>query len=81
MVGTAGNGQEALEKALELKPDVVLMDISMPVLNGLEASSRFRDEQPDVKVLILSMHDNREYIVKDDSERCGWLCNERRVLR
>ena len=64
VIGTAGNGQEALDKALALKPDVVLMDISMPVLNGLEASARFRDEQPDVKVLILSMHDNREYIVK-----------------
>ncbi len=64
VVGEASNGEEALERAAELKPDVVLMDISMPVLNGLEAALRFRDEQPGVKVLILSMHDSRDYIVK-----------------
>lgn len=63
IVGTANNGQEALTKALELKPDVVLMDVSMPVLSGLEAAQRFHQEQPDVKVLMLSMHNDREYIL------------------
>ena len=64
VIGQAQNGQEALVKAAELVPDVVLMDISMPVMSGLEAAERFRHEQPDVRVLILSMHENREYIVK-----------------
>ncbi len=64
VIGQANNGQQALEKAAELKPDVVLMDISMPVMNGLEAAERFKSDQPDVRVLILSMHENREYIVK-----------------
>ncbi len=64
VVGMANDGKQALEKAQELNPDVVLMDISMPVMNGFEAAERFREEQPEVKVLILSMHDDREYIVK-----------------
>lgn len=64
VIGQANNGQQALQMAGELQPDVVLMDISMPVMNGLEAAEKFRDEQPDVRVLILSMHENREYIVK-----------------
>ncbi|ADZ89836.1 response regulator transcription factor [Marinomonas mediterranea] len=63
IVGTANNGLEALEKAKELKPDVVLMDVSMPVLNGLEAAKRFNAEQPNTKILMLSMHHDREYIL------------------
>ncbi|MBY4676306.1 response regulator transcription factor [Marinobacterium arenosum] len=64
VVGCAGNGQEALEAAKRLQPDVVLMDISMPVMNGLEAAQRFHTDYPQIRVLILSMHDKREYIVK-----------------
>ena len=64
VVGSACNGKEALTQAEQVKPDVVLMDISMPVMNGFEAAECFRDQQPDVRVLILSMHDDREYIVK-----------------
>ncbi|RXJ71142.1 DNA-binding response regulator [Veronia nyctiphanis] len=62
VAGTAVNGAEALENAKLYKPDVVLMDISMPVLNGIETTKMFRDHHPDIKVLILTMHDNREYI-------------------
>ena len=64
VVGSACNGKEALALAEQVKPDVVLMDVSMPVMNGFEAAECFRDQQPDVRVLILSMHDDREYIVK-----------------
>ncbi|MCH8551752.1 MAG: response regulator transcription factor [Natronospirillum sp.] len=63
IVGKAHNGEEALELAHQLKPDVVIMDVSMPVLSGLEAMPRFREELPDVRVLMLSMHDDREYIL------------------
>jgi two-component system, NarL family, nitrate/nitrite response regulator NarL len=64
VVGEAANGDEALQKALALKPDVVLMDISMPGTSGLEATPRLRQEAPDIKVLILSVHNNREYIFR-----------------
>ncbi|TGG90091.1 response regulator transcription factor [Natronospirillum operosum] len=63
IVGQAHNGEEALAAAHELNPDVVIMDVSMPVLSGLEAMARFRVEQPDIRVLMLSMHDDREYIL------------------
>ncbi|MCW8884919.1 MAG: response regulator transcription factor [Motiliproteus sp.] len=64
VVGQANNGLEALEQAGRLNPDVVLMDVSMPVMNGMEATLRFREDFPAVKVLILTMHDNKEYILQ-----------------
>ncbi|NVJ92558.1 MAG: response regulator transcription factor [Methylocystaceae bacterium] len=64
VVGEGRNGEEALKLAVERKPDVVLMDISMPVMNGIESAGRFATELPDIKVLMLTMHDNREYITK-----------------
>ncbi len=64
VVGRASNGQEAIEAAHNLKPDVVLMDISMPVMNGLEATKVLQQQMPETRVLILSMHDNREYMVQ-----------------
>jgi DNA-binding NarL/FixJ family response regulator len=62
IVGEAGNGQEVLALAADLHPDIVLMDISMPVMNGLEAAEKFRETLPDIKVVILSMHENPEYL-------------------
>jgi len=61
VLGEAGNGREAMELAKKHKPDVVLMDITMPGLNGLEAAARMAKEFPDVRVIILSMHNNEEY--------------------
>lgn len=62
IVGEARTGFEALEQADKLTPDVVLMDINMPELNGLDATERFKEQFPQIKVLILSMHDNPQYI-------------------
>lgn len=62
VVGVANNGRDALDKAEQLEPDIVLMDINMPELNGLDATEIFRERYPHIKLLILSMHDNREYI-------------------
>src|SRR5262245_34800653 len=64
VVGEAGNGEESLRQAVRLRPDVVLMDISMPSMNGLEAMSRLRRKVPHARVLVLTMHENREYIAR-----------------
>jgi two-component system nitrate/nitrite response regulator NarL len=64
LVGEAIDGDEALRKARELSPDVVLMDISMPGMNGLAVTEVLRKEAPDMKVLILSVHRNKEYIFR-----------------
>ena len=69
VVGEAINGRDAVMKAGELKPDIVLMDISMPVMNGMDASKQIRDNYPDIKVIILTMHEHKEYI--QGVIRCG----------
>ena len=77
----AHTGQEAVTKAAELKPDVAIIDISMPELNGLEAARRIREASPNTEILILSVHYSDQlirdilragvqgYIVKSDSDR------------
>jgi len=62
VIGEAEDGREALEKVQRLRPDVVLMDITMPGLNGLEATRQIKKRFPEVKVLILTMHANEEYV-------------------
>lgn len=64
VVGEASNGREALQMAQTLRPDVVLMDIGMHELNGLEATARVSRDFPDVRVIILSMHADREYVLR-----------------
>ena len=60
VVGEAINGNDALKMATKLKPDVVLMDIGMPVMGGLEATRRISKEFPKTKVLVLTQHDDKE---------------------
>lgn len=62
VVGEAINGLEAVEKALELKPDVILMDLRMPEMDGVEAMHLIRAQDPDVKFIVLTTYDSDEYI-------------------
>jgi DNA-binding NarL/FixJ family response regulator len=69
VVGQAGNGQEALEVAAEVQPDVVLMDVRMPVLDGVNATRLLKKAQPQCKVIVLTTFDDDEYIF--DALRTG----------
>jgi len=62
VIGEAGTGKEALHKARELQPEVVVMDLSMPELNGLQATERLKAEQPEVKVVALTVHEDPTYL-------------------
>lgn len=64
VVGEAADGEEALQKALELGPDVVLMDISMPRKDGLAVTQVLRKQAPQIKILVLSVHSNKDYIFR-----------------
>jgi DNA-binding NarL/FixJ family response regulator len=61
IVGEAADGREAVRLAGQLRPSVVLMDIAMPLLNGLEATRQIKREHPEVNVLVLTMYDHEEY--------------------
>jgi DNA-binding NarL/FixJ family response regulator len=64
VIGEAGDGREALDLVKVQRPEVVLMDIAMPGLNGLEAAERMARDFPDVRIILLSMHNNEEYILR-----------------
>jgi DNA-binding NarL/FixJ family response regulator len=69
VIGEASNGQEALAKAKILQPNLIIIDVRMPVLNGIEATRKIRQEVPDTRVLVLSMHDDEEYVLQ--ALECG----------
>ncbi len=64
VVGDAANGEEALEGVLKLQPDIVLMDIAMPVLDGIEVTTKILEKSPSIKVIILSIYATSEHIYK-----------------
>jgi DNA-binding NarL/FixJ family response regulator len=77
IVGDARNGFEALAAIESLQPDLVLLDIAMPDLNGLDAATRIASHYPGVKVIILSMHKNEEYVIRAlRSGVAGYLLKE-----
>jgi DNA-binding NarL/FixJ family response regulator len=74
VVGEAENGKEALEKVKELVPDVVLMDLAMPIMNGLEATRRIGREFPGTRVLALTQYDDSEYVIPIiKAGACGFI--------
>ncbi len=62
VLAEAADGKETIEKAVKLRPDIVLMDIAMPGLGGLEATMEIKKANPDIKILVLSQYDDKEYI-------------------
>ena len=74
VVGEAANGKEALEKVKQLAPDVVLMDLAMPIMSGLEATRRIHREFPGTKVLALTQYDDSEYVIPViEAGACGFV--------
>jgi DNA-binding NarL/FixJ family response regulator len=77
IIGEAGDGLQLLELLKKTKPDMVILDISMPNLRGLEASHEIKTSYPDVKILILTMHRNKEYLLQAMSAKAdGYLLKE-----
>ena len=77
VLGTAADGRQAVEKARNLKPDVIVIDIAMPELNGIEATYQILQENPSIKVVILSMHASPEYIYRTlEAGAFGYLLKE-----
>jgi DNA-binding NarL/FixJ family response regulator len=64
LVGEVSNGIEAVDKTMELKPDIVIMDIVMPDMDGMLAAEIIRKKQPDIKIIFLSMHQQKEYVLR-----------------
>ena len=74
VIGEAEDGHEAIRTVEKLNPDVVIMDIGMPSMNGLEAVRLLKKERPAIRILILTMHANEEYIIEAlKSGACGYL--------
>lgn len=77
IIGAVGNGRDAVRQATVLKPDVVIMDISMPDMNGIEAAELLRKKHPEISVIMLSMHSSSEHVYRAVSAGAtGYLLKE-----
>jgi DNA-binding NarL/FixJ family response regulator len=74
LIGEAADGQEGVDKTAQLKPAVVLMDVEMPVMDGIEATKRIKDAQPDVKVVMLTSHKSDQTIFAALSAGANGYC-------
>lgn len=79
MIGEVSDGRSATKLAKELDPDVVLMDIAMAGMNGLEATRRIRQESPRTKILMLSMYTNEEYSKRRFAQAPPVICSKTRI--
>jgi len=79
IVGTATNGQDAVDAVLRLDPDVIVLDISMPLLNGIDASLLIREGQPRTRVLFLTIHESDEYISAAFSAGASGYVTKRKI--
>lgn len=77
VVAEANNGKEAIERAIEIRPDIIIMDISMPEMDGLEATRRLKEVWPQVIVLCLTVHEDKYYFMKMlESGASGYLTKQ-----
>lgn len=77
VTGEAGNGNEALEVAKEMKPDILVLDIRMPGMSGLEAAAKLKSYSPKTKAVILSMHDTEDYVLQAlDAGAYGYMLKD-----
>src|SRR5690554_4608770 len=77
VIGTADNGEQALHLASTLQPDLILMDIRMPVMDGVESTRRIKVQFPHIKIVILTTFDDDDYIVDALSfGACGYLLKD-----
>lgn len=77
VIGSASNGKEAVEMALEHQPDIILMDIRMPEMNGVEATAQIKQSLPDCQIIMLTTFDDEEYVVQSLlAGACGYLMKD-----
>ncbi|MBK8261687.1 MAG: response regulator transcription factor [Nannocystis sp.] len=77
VVAEVGDGQAAVEAATRLRPDVIVMDLGMPLLNGVDATAKIREQAPGTQVLILSMQSSEAYVRPGDPGGGRWLSGQR----